>query len=79
MSQPYRRRFNRRRRREVYEGVITELTYKDVEVLKKFVNDKGKILPRRVTGANAKDQRHIAKVVKQARQVALLPFAKKDV
>lgn len=68
----------KRKKRIVYEGVITDLNYKDVDVLKKFTNDKGKILPRRVTGANARDQRHIAKIVKQARAIALLPYAKKD-
>ena len=50
--------------------------YKDVEVLKKYINDKGKILPRRVTGACAKHQRHIAEQIKEARAIALLPYTK---
>ena len=50
--------------------------YKDVEILKKYINDKGKILPRRVTGACAKHQRHIANEVKKARFMALIPFVK---
>jgi len=51
--------------------------YKDVEVMKKYISaDKGKILPRRVTGACSKHQRHIANEVKKARFMALIPFVK---
>lgn len=50
--------------------------YKDPEILRKYVNEKGKILPRRVTGACAKHQRHIAQQVKRARMIALLPFTR---
>lgn len=51
--------------------------YKDLEVIKRNISaDKGKILPRRVTGACAKHQRHIAKEVKKARFMALIPFVK---
>lgn len=51
--------------------------YKNVDVIKKYVSaDKGKILPRRVTGACAKHQRHIATQVKYARFMALIPFVK---
>lgn len=54
-----------------------DVDYKNVDVVKKYVsNDKGKILPRRMTGACAKHQRHIAGEVKKARFMALLPFAK---
>ena len=52
-----------------------ELDYKNPEQLKKFVNDKGKILPRRTTGACAKHQRDITTAVKRARHIALLPYA----
>lgn len=52
------------------------IDYKDPETLKKFVNDKGKILPRRVTGTCAKHQRAVAAEVKKARSIALLPYAK---
>ncbi len=52
------------------------IDYKDVDILKKYTNDKGKILPRRVTGACAKHQRHIAEQIKRARMIALLPFTK---
>ena len=50
------------------------LDYKNPEQLKKFVNDKGKILPRRATGACAKHQRDITQAVKRARQIAILPY-----
>ena len=50
------------------------LDYKNPEQLKKFINEKGKILPRRATGACAKHQRDITLAVKRARQIAVLPF-----
>lgn len=51
------------------------LDYKNLEQLKKFVNEKGKILPRRTTGACAKHQRDITLAVKRARHIAILPYA----
>ena len=54
-----------------------DVDYKDAEIIRKYVSgDKGKILPRRVTGACAKHQRHIAAEVKKARFMAILPFVK---
>ena len=50
--------------------------YKDVMIVSKYINEKGKILPRRMTGACAKHQRHIANQVKIARFMALIPFVK---
>lgn len=51
--------------------------YKDPEILKKYISqDKGKILPRRITGACSKHQRRIAGEIKKARFMALLPFVK---
>ena len=51
------------------------LDYKNPEQLRKFINDKGKILPRRTTGACSKHQRDITTAVKRARHIALLPYA----
>ena len=51
------------------------LDYKNADQLKKFVNEKGKILPRRATGACAKHQRDITLAVKRARHIAILPYA----
>ena len=50
------------------------LDYKNAEQLRKFINDKGKILPRRATGACAKHQRDITLEVKRARHIAVLPY-----
>ena len=51
-----------------------EIDYKDVPRLKKFITEKGKILPRRASGVCAKHQRPLAVAIKRARQIALLPF-----
>lgn len=50
------------------------LDYKNADSFKKFINDKGKILPRRTTGACAKHQRDITLAIKRARHIAILPF-----
>ncbi len=52
-----------------------ELDYKNADQLRKFINEKGKILPRRATGACAKHQREITLAVKRARHIAILPYA----
>ena len=53
---------------------IRYIDYKDPEFLKKFLNEQGKILPRRITGTSLKFQRRIAQAVKRARHLALLPY-----
>ncbi len=53
---------------------VDEIDYKDVEKLKKYVSDKGKILPRRVTGTCAKHQRKVTDAIQRARHIALLPY-----
>ena len=68
--------FFRKKKKVCYMCTGKDIDYKDIDVLKKYVNDKGKILPRRVTGACAKHQRHIAEQVKKARAIALLPYTK---
>ncbi|MBD0362773.1 MAG: 30S ribosomal protein S18 [Coleofasciculus sp. C3-bin4] len=50
------------------------IDYKDIELLRKFVTERGKILPRRITGLTAKQQRDLTTAIKRARLVALLPF-----
>ena len=50
------------------------IDYKDVDLLKKFITERGKILPRRLTGLTAKQQRDLTNAVKRARIVVLLPF-----
>ena len=68
-------RFFRRRKycRFTAEG-ITEVDYKDVELLKAYITETGKIVPSRITGTTAKYQRQLAKAVKRARYLALLPY-----
>ena len=68
--------FYRKKKKICYMCAGKNIDYKDVEILKKYINEKGKILPRRVTGACAKHQRHIAMQVKRARFMALIPFVK---
>ena len=53
---------------------IKYVDYKDPEFLKKFLNEQGKILPRRITGTSLKFQRRVAQAVKRARHLALLPY-----
>jgi len=53
---------------------IKYIDYKDANFLMKFVNDQGKILPRRLTGTSLKYQRKVAQAVKRARHIAVLPF-----
>lgn len=53
---------------------ITYIDYKDIALLRKFISDRGKIRARRVTGVSAQQQREIAKAVKNAREMALLPY-----
>ena len=53
---------------------IKYVDYKDAEFLKKFLNEQGKILPRRLTGTSQKFQKKVATAVKRARHLAILPF-----
>ena len=53
-----------------------DVDYKDVVIINKYINEKGKILPRKMTGACALHQRHIAREVKRARFMALIPYVK---
>lgn len=58
---------------------IDYVDYKDTELLKRFVNEQGKILPRRITGVSAKFQRQLTRAIKRARQIALMPFVADNV
>ena len=65
-----------KRRKVCYFTVnkIKHIDYKDTELLKKFISERGKILPRRVTGTSAKYQRALTVAIKRARQMALIPY-----
>jgi small subunit ribosomal protein S18 len=54
---------------------IAEVDYKDTALLRKFISDRGKIRARRVTGVSVQEQRKIARAVKNAREMALLPYS----
>ena len=56
------------------ENARTEIDYKDVKLLKRFVTDQGKIMPRRVTGTSAKMHRKMVRAIKRARNIALMPY-----
>ena len=55
-----------------------KIDYKDVDLLRKFVTERGKILPRRITGLTTKQQHDLTRAIKRARIVALLPYVNED-
>lgn len=65
------RRYQRRRPRQVVPDYVD---WKDVEYLRQFIPERGKIMPRRISGISAKDQRRIAKAIKRARSMAMIPY-----
>ncbi|MCB1111942.1 MAG: 30S ribosomal protein S18 [Chlamydiales bacterium] len=66
---------NKRKKRCPFTAAgVRDIDYKDTDTLQKFITEKGKILPRRITGVSAWHQRHLAKAIKRARHMALLPF-----
>lgn len=73
-----RRRPNIRRRKKVciFCGEKAQkIDYKDVNTLKRYISERGKILPRRITGTCAKHQRAITTAIKRARHIALMPYS----
>lgn len=76
----FQRRGGRRRRKVDYIAAnhIDYVDYKDVDLLKRFISERGKILSRRVTGTSAKNQRKLTVAIKRARVMGLLPFVAED-
>lgn len=70
-----RRYYSRPRECQFCTDKSIVIDYKNIELLQRYVTDEGKIRPRRQTGACAKHQREIARAVKRARHIALLPFS----
>ena len=72
-----RRSLNRIKKRScpIAQSGILEIDYKDVEFLKKFITEKGKIIPRRISGLNSRNQKHLTRAIKRARNIALLSFS----
>lgn len=71
------RRSKRRKPCPFKAAGIKEIDYKDIETLQKFVTERGKILPRRITGVCAYYQKHLNVAIKRARYMGLLPFVAK--
>ncbi|MDY0023371.1 MAG: 30S ribosomal protein S18 [Candidatus Izemoplasmatales bacterium] len=78
MARPGFKSRGRRSRKRCYftDNKVTYIDFKEYELLKKFVSDRGKILPRRVTGTSSYYQKHLAAAIKRARFMALLPYVK---
>ncbi|OUR76666.1 30S ribosomal protein S18 [Alphaproteobacteria bacterium 46_93_T64] len=78
MMSDARRPFFRRRKTCPFTGEgAPKIDYKDVKLLQRFVSERGKIMPSRITAVSAKKQRELAKAIKRARNIALLPFVVK--
>ena len=74
-TSPMKRRGGRRRKKVcVFCGQDNAIDYKDTAKLKKYVSERGKILPRRITGNCAKHQRELTSAIKRARHLALMPY-----
>ncbi len=70
-----RRPFFRRRKSCPFSGAnAPKIDYKDVKLLQRFVSERGKIVPSRITAVSAKKQRELARAIKRARNLALIPF-----
>ena len=69
-----RRPMHRRKKVCVFCGKDNVIDYKDTNKLKRYISERGKILPRRITGTSLKYQRKVATAVKRARHLALLPY-----
>ncbi|UYB40786.1 30S ribosomal protein S18 [Streptomyces sp. Je 1-4] len=69
------RRSSKPRRNPLDAAGITYIDYKDTDLLRKFISDRGKIRSRRVTHVTAQQQRQLARAIKNAREMALLPYA----
>ncbi|MEP7038911.1 MAG: 30S ribosomal protein S18 [Acidobacteriota bacterium] len=65
------RRYQRRRQSQFVPDYID---WKDVDFLRRFIPERGKIMPRRISGISAKDQRRVERAIKRARIIALIPF-----
>lgn len=70
----FRTHYRRKRIDRFAVEKITYIDYKDVKILREYISERGKILPRRLTGLSAKHQRQLTKAIKRARMMALLPY-----
>ena len=71
-----RRPFQRRRKTDPLSGTAApKIDYKDVRLLQRFVSERGKIVPSRITAVSAKKQRSLAQAIKRARFIGIMPYA----
>ncbi len=74
-DRPFRARKPRRKVCNFCVDKLDEIDYKDIKRLSRYVSERGKILPRRITGTCAKHQRKLTSAIKRARHIALLPYS----
>ena len=74
-KQPQRAKPIKKKANPLWTAKVDKIDYKDTALLRKFISDRGKIRARRVTGVSVQEQRAIAKAVKNAREMALLPYS----
>lgn len=75
MAKPVLRKPIKKKPNPLHADKVDYIDYKDTALLRKFISDRGKIRARRVTGVSVQEQRQIAKAVKNAREMALLPYS----
>jgi small subunit ribosomal protein S18 len=77
-QQPTRRPFNRRRKTCPFSGEgAPKIDYKDAKLLERYISERGKIVPSRITAVSAKKQRELSQAIKRARFLGLLPYVLK--
>ena len=74
-ERPYRARKAKKKVCQFCVDKVAEIDYKDVAKLRRYISERAKILPRRITGTCAKHQRQLTSAIKRARHIALLPFS----
>ena len=75
MAKPEIRKPIKKKANPLKKGEAANINYKDTATLRKFISDRGKIRARRVTGVTVQEQRELSKAIKNAREMALLPYA----
>ena len=72
-----RRPFQKKRKSGPFSGSKSKIDYKDIKTLTKFVSERGKIIPSRISAVSAKKQRELSKAIKRARYIGLMPYVVK--
>ena len=72
-----RKPFQKKRKSCPFSGTKTKIDYKDIKTLSKFVSERGKIMPSRISAVSAKKQRELSKAIKRARYIGLMPYVVK--